>query len=213
MGGQLIAFAKEDCDRCKMKTQKDLIRIFAAVLLACLTSSPLLAAEEATDPAMESAPVIVDATELIAVLSPTEGNQTSGVVTFKPVEKGKVEVSAKITGLNPNSKHAIHIHQYGDLTSKDGKSAGDHYNPMGHPHALPDKEIRHAGDFGNLEADASGNATLELTVDNLSLAGRLSPIIGRTVVVHAKPDDGSQPTGNAGDRIAVGVIGVKNPKG
>jgi Cu-Zn family superoxide dismutase len=134
------------------------------------------------------------------------------VVTFKPVEKGKVQVLAKITGLAPNSKHAIHIHQYGDLTSKDGKSAGEHYNPMGHQHALPDQEMRHAGDFGNLEADASGNATLELTVDNLSLAGRMSPIIGRAVVVHAKPDDGSQPSGNAGDRLAVGVIGVKNPK-
>jgi superoxide dismutase, Cu-Zn family len=194
-----------------MRTKARLSSILASLILTI--SPPLLSiAEEPVDEAMESSPVIVDATELIAVLSPTEGNQTTGVVTFKPADKGKVEIEARLTGLLPNSKHAIHIHQYGDLTSKDGKSAGDHYNPMHHPHALPDKENRHAGDFGNLESDQNGNADFKLTVDNISLAGRLSPIIGRAVVVHAKVDDGSQPTGNAGDRIAIGVIGVKNPK-
>jgi superoxide dismutase, Cu-Zn family len=189
-------------------------RIFSTLAILSLTFGvPLLSsAKEPVDEAMESSPVIVDATELVAVLSPTEGNQTTGVITFKPVDKGQVEIEAKLTGLPPNSKHAIHIHQYGDLTSKDGKSAGDHYNPMHHPHALPDKEIRHAGDFGNLESDESGNANFKLTVDNISLAGRLNPIIGRGVVVHAKVDDGSQPSGNAGDRLAVGVIGVRNPK-
>ena len=195
-----------------MNIQRNLAGILAAITFATVPLLQSHAAEEATDDAMASAPVIVDATELVAVLSPTEGNQAAGVVTFKSAGKGKVEVNANLTGLTPNSKHAIHIHQYGDLTSKDGKSAGDHYNPLGHEHGLPDKKIRHAGDFGNLEADASGNATMLLVVDNISLAGRLSPIIGRGVVVHAKPDDGSQPSGNAGDRIAVGVIGVRNPK-
>jgi Cu-Zn family superoxide dismutase len=194
-----------------MRTNARLFSILATLSLT-ISAPSLSIAEEPVDEAMESSPVIVDATELVAVLSPTEGNQTTGVVTFKPVEKGRVEIEAKLTGLPPNSKHAIHIHQYGDLTSKDGKSAGDHYNPMHHPHALPDKENRHAGDFGNLESDENGNANFKLTVDNISLAGRLSPIIGRGVVVHAKLDDGSQPSGNAGDRIAVGVIGVRNPK-
>ncbi len=177
-----------------------------------LSTGVFLRAEKTTDEAMETAPVIVDATELIAVVSPTEGNQTSGLVTFRSLEDGKVQIEAKLAGLPPNSKHAIHIHQYGDLTSKDGKSAGDHYNPMHHQHALPNVEERHAGDFGNLESDQNGQANFKLTVDNISLAGRLNPIIGRSVVVHAKPDDGSQPSGNAGDRVAVGVIGVKNPK-
>lgn len=195
----------------EMRTNARLFSILATLILT-ISAPSLSIAEEPVDEAMESSPVIVDATELVAVLSPTEGNQTTGVVTFKPVEKGRVEIEAKLTGLPPNSKHAIHIHQYGDLTSKDGKSAGDHYNPMHHPHALPDKENRHAGDFGNLESDENGNANFKLTVDNISLAGRLSPIIGRGVVVHAKLDDGSQPSGNAGDRIAVGVIGVRNPK-
>jgi len=195
-----------------MNIQRNLAGTLAAITFATVPLWQPHAAEEVTDDAMASAPVIVDATELVAVLSPTEGNQAAGVATFKSAGKGKVEVKANLTGLTPNSKHAIHIHQYGDLTSKDGKSAGDHYNPLGHEHGLPDKKIRHAGDFGNLEADASGNATMVLVVDNISLAGRLSPIIGRGVVVHAKPDDGGQPSGNAGDRIAVGVIGVRNPK-
>ena len=194
----------------EMRTNARLSSILASLIFAL--GPPLLLGKEPVDEAMESSPVIVDATELVAVLSPTEGNQTTGVVTFRSVDKGHVEIDAQLTGLSPNSKHAIHIHQYGDLTSKDGKSAGDHYNPMHHPHALPDKENRHAGDFGNLESDQNGNANFKLTVDNISLAGRLNPIIGRGVVVHAKPDDGSQPTGNAGDRLAVGVIGVRNPK-
>jgi superoxide dismutase, Cu-Zn family len=200
------------CKLIHMKTDAVLAGIFAALALTTVAFTPPLRAEKTTDEVMDTAPVIVDATELIAVLSPTEGNQTAGIVTFRSVDEGKVEIEAKITGLPPNSKHAIHIHQFGDLTSKDGTSAGDHYNPMGHQHALPDKKERHAGDFGNLESDQSGNANFKLVVDNISLAGRLSPIIGRGVVVHAKPDDGSQPSGNAGDRIAVGVIGVRNPK-
>lgn len=195
-----------------MKLRPKLTEILITTILAMAPLSQALPAEKTTDEVISSAPVIVDATELVAVLLPTQGNQTAGVVTFRRVGEGKVEVDAKLTGLTPNSKHAIHIHQYGDVTSKDGKSAGDHYNPMGHQHGLPDKEDRHAGDFGNLDADQSGNATMKLVVDNISLAGRLSPIIGRAVVVHAKPDDGSQPSGNAGDRIAVGVIGVRNPK-
>ncbi len=195
-----------------MKKETKLAWIVTVLVLTTGSLIPSLLAEKVTDEAMDSAPVIVDATELVAVLSPTVGNQAAGVVIFKSVDEGKVEVEAKLSGLTPNSKHAIHIHQYGDLTSKDGKSAGDHYNPMDHQHALPDKKNRHAGDFGNLDSDQSGNASFKLIVDNISLAGRLNPIIGRGVVVHAKPDDGSQPSGNAGDRIAVGVIGVRNPK-
>ncbi len=191
---------------------KSHVTLSGIIMALVLTTGVFLRAEKTTDEAMETAPVIVDATELIAVLSPTEGNQTSGVVTFRSLDDGKVQIEAKLAGLPPNSKHAIHIHQYGDLTSKDGKSAGDHYNPMHHQHALPNVEERHAGDFGNLESDQNGQANFKLIVDNISLAGRLNPIVGRSVVVHAKPDDGSQPSGNAGDRVAVGVIGVKNPK-
>ncbi len=147
--------------------------------------------------------------EAVAVMHPTQGNKAHGTVRF--VQAGeKVKVTATLMGLTPGAMHAIHVHQFGDCSSPDGMSAGGHYNPEGHPHALPTKEMRHAGDLGNLQADSEGKANYEITVDNISVAGVKNPIIGRAVIVHAKQDDGSQPVGNAGGRIACGVIGVAN---
>lgn len=150
-------------------------------------------------------------TGLAAVIMPTEGNEAHGIVTFTSGEDGKVTVRARVRGLTPNSKHGFHIHEFGDARSDDGSSAGGHYNPEGHDHALPNGEARHAGDLGNLEADEQGNAQLTLTVDNISLCCGKAPILGRGLVVHAKPDDGGQPTGNAGSRIGMGVIGIAQP--
>ncbi|MCO6458789.1 MAG: superoxide dismutase family protein [Pirellulaceae bacterium] len=147
------------------------------------------------------------AMKAVCVVLPTEGNKCRGTVTFEAAGEGKVKVMAKISGLNANQKHAIHVHEFGDITDLSGKSAGGHYNPEGHPHGLPPAKDRHAGDLGNLEADANGNATYTLMVDNISVAGK-NPILGRAIVIHAKPDDGGQPVGNAGDRIGFGVIGV-----
>ncbi len=149
--------------------------------------------------------------QAVAVLHPTAGNTCHGEIRFTQVGD-QVKVVADIEGLTPGQKHAIHIHQYGDCQAANGTSAGGHYNPEGYPHGLPNQERRHAGDLGNLQADANGKAHLELTVDNISVAGMKNPIIGRGIIVHAKPDDGGQPTGNAGARIACGVIGIANPK-
>jgi Cu-Zn family superoxide dismutase len=147
-------------------------------------------------------------TKALSILRPTKDSSARGLVTFTQ-EGDKVKVVADVTGLQPNQKHAMHIHEFGDLRSDDGMSAGGHYNPEGHEHGLPDKHARHAGDLGNLTADASGNAHYEITVENISIAGK-NAILGRGVVVHAKVDDGGQPTGNAGGRIAVGGIGAMN---
>lgn len=144
----------------------------------------------------------------VAVMRPTKGNKTRGTVTFRVTKKG-VNIMAKIKGLTPSQKHAIHIHELGDIRASDGTGTGGHYNPEGHDHSLPDKsEKRHAGDLGNLQADAEGNATLKLTVNNISINGHKNPIAGRGVIIHAKPDDGGQPTGNAGPRISQGTIGI-----
>lgn len=148
---------------------------------------------------------------LVAVLSPCSGSSVEGTVTFTDLGDGRIQVEADVRGLEPNSSHAIHVHEFGDIRSPDGKSAGGHYNPEKHDHALPKKAERHAGDLGNLEADAAGHAHYVLTVDNITLMGSMNPIIGRGVIVHAGEDDGGQPTGNAGGRIAAGVIGVLNP--
>lgn len=151
-----------------------------------------------------------DVKELVAVMVPTAGNTTAGTITFEQ-QGDKVKVVANISGLQPGQQHAFHIHEWGDLRSDDGTATGGHYNPEGHDHGLPDQEHRHAGDLGNLQADDAGNATYEITVDNLSLGGGKNPIVGRAVIIHAKPDDGGQPTGNAGARISHGVIGVAKP--
>ncbi len=151
-----------------------------------------------------------DSTECVAVLSPTAGNTASGIVTFTQEADG-LTVEADIQGLTANQKHAIHIHQYGDIRLMDGKGTGGHYNPEGHPHALPSTAARHGGDLGNLTADGSGHAQYKIKVDNVSLFGHDNWIVGRGVIVHAKVDDGGQPTGNAGARIAQGVIGIVKP--
>lgn len=148
--------------------------------------------------------------EAVCVLHATAGNSAKGVVRFIKNDDRTVTVIADIEGLSPNGTHAIHIHQFGDCSSPDGKSAGGHYNPQGHSHALPDTDQRHAGDLGNLVADADGKAHYEIVVSNICIVGHRNPILGRGVIVHAKADDGGQPTGNAGSRIACGVIGIAN---
>jgi superoxide dismutase, Cu-Zn family len=145
---------------------------------------------------------------LVAVMQPTKGNQTAGKVRFTQVPDG-VRIVADITGLVPGQKHAIHIHEFGDIGAEDGSAAGGHYNPGGHPHGAPGSEHHHAGDLGNLTADAAGNAHYELVMKELSLCCGKMPVIGRSVIIHAKEDDlTSQPAGNAGPRIAQGVIGA-----
>ncbi|MFZ7124718.1 MAG: superoxide dismutase family protein [Desulfobacterales bacterium] len=142
----------------------------------------------------------------VAVLHPTEGNRAGGKVMFSLEDDG-VRVKAEIEGLPPG-KHGFHIHEFGDCTAPDATSAGGHYDPEGHPHAGPDHKNRHMGDLGNLEADESGRAGYD-RVDNLLVLDGPKSIIGHAVIVHADEDDfTSQPTGNAGARLACGVIGI-----
>jgi len=149
------------------------------------------------------------ATKAIAVLSPTKGSTVSGTVTFTKVDGG-VKIVADVTGLTPG-QHGFHIHEFGDCSAPDATSAGGHFNPHHMQHGGPDATMRHAGDFGNLEADASGKAHYERVDTTISLDGADS-IIGRGAIVHASPDDlKTQPTGNAGARVACGAIGVAKP--
>jgi Cu-Zn family superoxide dismutase len=147
-------------------------------------------------------------TKAIAVLHSASGSKVMGTVTFTQAGD-TIQVVADITGLSPG-KHGFHIHEFGDCSAADASSAGSHFNPMKKPHGAPDAAERHAGDLGNLEADASGKAHLELKDSMLKLSGENS-ILGRSVIVHEKVDDWSQPTGNAGARQACGVIGVAKP--
>ncbi|MCC5879907.1 MAG: superoxide dismutase family protein [Idiomarina sp.] len=142
-----------------------------------------------------------------STIVPTEGNSAEGVVTFRRTGDG-IAVVAHIEGLEPNTRHGFHIHQYGDCTASDGSSAGGHFNPTGERHGGRHDDERHVGDLGNLESNDSGVASLEYIDDRLSMDGRYT-ILGRGVIVHAQADDyETQPTGDAGGRIGCGVIGV-----
>ena len=142
----------------------------------------------------------------ICVLTPTEGNNVKGIVTFTQKASG-ILIVADVEGLS-EGKHGFHIHEFGDISKLDGTSAGGHFNPDHKDHAGPDNEIRHAGDFGNIIADENGNAHYE-RVDSLISFKGINNIIGRAIIIHADEDDlVSQPTGDAGGRVAYGVIGI-----
>jgi Cu-Zn family superoxide dismutase len=139
-------------------------------------------------------------------LQPTTGNTTSGSASFSQVGD-KVHLVANISGLTPGQEHGFHVHEAGDCSSGDGMSAKGHFNPYGMPHGNPASAERHAGDMPALKADSSGNATIDTTLDVMSVKPGPASVVGRGLIVHASPDDyKTQPTGNAGARLACGVI-------
>jgi Cu-Zn family superoxide dismutase len=140
----------------------------------------------------------------IAKLKPTQGNKVEGTVTFYEAAKG-LRVVAHITGLTPG-EHGFHVHEHGDCSAPDASSAGGHFNPTSVPHGAPGAEQHHIGDLGNVNADAEGHVHLDKVFPFLTVAGENS-IVGRGLIVHAGRDDlTSQPTGDAGGRVACGVI-------
>jgi Cu-Zn family superoxide dismutase len=143
-----------------------------------------------------------------AKLAPTKDSKVSGLVTFEQLADG-VHVKAKVEGLTPGA-HGFHIHEKGDCSAPDGSSAGGHFNPTSAPHGNPSHAAKHSGDFGNITADAKGVATLDVKVPLAQLTlTEGSPVnaLNRGVIVHMAADDyTTQPTGNAGGRLACGVI-------
>jgi Cu-Zn family superoxide dismutase len=141
-----------------------------------------------------------------AQLQPTTGNATSGSVSF--VQKGnKVLVSGEIRGLKPNAEHGFHVHEKGDCSSGDGMSAGGHFNPTGAPHGVHGMGMHHTGDLPSLKADAGGIARFNFESGSLAVGSGVTDIVGKGLIVHRDPDDyKTQPTGNAGPRLACAVI-------
>ncbi len=123
-------------------------------------------------------------------------------------------IKGTVTGLEPGA-HGFHIHEFGDMS--DGcKSMGAHYNPDGVDHG--DLNEGHVGDLGNIKADEDGRADFTIKLNRIDLIGDRS-VVGRGIVVHADPDDlgkggdeESLKTGNAGDRLACGVITLRDTK-
>lgn len=141
----------------------------------------------------------------VATLEPTKGNTAAGTVTFQQ-DGDRVLVTAKVTGLTPNSEHGFHAHEKGDCSSGDGMSTAGHFNPDGKPHG-PQAADHHAGDMPALKADANGVAQASFELTGVTIGSGTMNLVGRGLIVHASPDDfKTQPTGNSGARIACGVI-------
>ena len=145
-------------------------------------------------------------TPAIAQLAPTTGNTASGRVTFMPLP-GKVLVQGEVRGLKPNAEHGFHVHERGDCSSGDGMSTGGHYNPSGAPHGRHGAGPHHAGDLPSLMADANGVARFSFESTTISVGSGPADVVGKGLIVHRDPDDyRTQPTGNAGPRLACAVI-------
>jgi superoxide dismutase, Cu-Zn family len=147
----------------------------------------------------------------VAVMMPMGDSGVSGSVTFEAKDEG-VQLRGRIRGLTPG-KHGFHVHEFGDLTdSREGMSAGDHFAPGNTQHGRPSDSQRHVGDLGNVTAGPDGVAVVDMFDRMLRLDGPHS-ILGRSLVVHRDEDKFTQPSGDAGPRVAIGVIGIAKPPG
>ncbi|MGN6113061.1 MAG: superoxide dismutase family protein [Luteimonas sp.] len=144
----------------------------------------------------------------VANLASASGSLVSGRLQVMSMGPNAVHIAGDIGGLAPGSSHGFHVHENGDCSAADASSAGGHFNPGAAPHGRMDDGPHHAGDIDNIVADAQGVAHVNMHVPGLTLGtGAANDVAGRAIIVHADPDDyASQPSGNAGKRLACGVI-------
>lgn len=178
-----------------------LIALSALGIAAC-SSTP-----EQPAPAPEAPVVQRDA---VVNLASASGSLVSGRLQVMTMGANAVHFTGDIGGLEPGSSHGFHVHEKGDCSAADASSAGGHFNPAGNPHGRMDEGAHHAGDIDNIIAGSDGVARVNMHVPGLTLGtGAANDVSGRAVVVHADPDDySSQPAGNAGKRVACGVITI-----
>jgi Cu-Zn family superoxide dismutase len=155
----------------------------------------------AVPPAEMTPPPAPAPTVAIAMLTTVKDGKDVGMLTFELGENNQITMTGEFNGL-PAGPRAIYVHEGGDC-----KKIGGHLNPTSAKHGPPASATRHAGDFGNIEVDKSGNATFSMVTDSLSFEpGRADTITGRTVVIHAKKDDKK---GSGGAPLACGVINLR----
>jgi Cu-Zn family superoxide dismutase len=149
------------------------------------------------------------AEKAIATLAPASGSQVSGEITIVPMGDG-VHLNGTVRGLPGKGDFGFHVHEKGDCSAPDASSAGGHFDPHGSPHGRAGTGPHHAGDMDNIASEA-GVATVDFHLSGATLGGgSADDIVGRALIVHEKADDyTSQPSGNAGARVACGVIQLK----
>ncbi len=182
------------------------------VLLAAASTLALAACGTTPSSPSSSAqaiPTTSTARQAVAVLASASGSLVSGSVTITPMDKG-LHLTGEIGGLPANGTQAFHVHEKGDCSAADACSAGAHFNPFNAAHGKAGSGTHHAGDMNNLTANAEGVAKVDVHVEGVTLGGgAVNDVAGRALVVHAAADDyASQPAGNAGARVACGIIKV-----
>lgn len=145
--------------------------------------------------------------EASATLTTADGTEV-GTVTFTADDMGGVTVSADLHDVEGDGMHGFHIHEGTECSAPTFESAGGHFNPESTDHACPPTTPRHAGDFGNVEI-TDGSGTLDADSDLISIEAGPNTVVGKAVILHSGEDDcTSQPSGNAGDRLACGIVTV-----
>lgn len=178
-----------------------LLAAACSLLAACASAPPAQVAK--------TAPASGSAREAVAILGSASGSLVSGKLVLVPMGDG-VHVTGQVGGLKPGDLRGFHIHEKGDCSAADASSAGGHFNPAVQAHGRAGQGAHHAGDTDNLVVDAKGVARVDTHVRGVTLGGgAANDIAGRAFIVHAAADDyATQPTGNAGARVACGVIRV-----
>ena len=176
------------------------------------TSCPRTRAKECSCSRVKS--ITEGETTVIAQCELQHSDAVKGSILFMQAPGTPTLIKGTITGLQPGD-HGFHIHEFGDM-SKGCESMGAHYNPDGVDHG--DENEGHVGDLGNITADDKGTASFSIRADRVDLIGERS-VVGRGIVVHADADDlgqggdeESKKTGNAGNRLACGVITLRATK-
>ncbi|QSX74392.1 superoxide dismutase family protein [Lysobacter arenosi] len=179
-------------------------------LLAATVVVAVAACSSAPKTKAPATPTAVSTAKAATVnLASASASLVSGKLSVVPMGDG-VHLTGEIGGFAPYSTHAIHIHEKGDCSAADASSAGGHFNPSASPHGKVDSGAHHGGDMNNIVADGEGVAKVNVHAKGVTLGGgAANDVAGKAVIVHASADDyKTQPTGNAGGRIACGVITV-----
>ena len=181
-----------------------LVALLPLALLAACNRAP-----EPTNTPPAAAPTAAPAMppKAHAVLTGASGKTVTGDINLAPTGDG-VMLTGTVDGLAPNSEHGFHVHEKGDCSAVDASSAGGHFNPDNTKHGNPTSGEHHLGDMPNIVSDAMGHAEVSATILGATLGdGGAHDLMGKAIIVHDKPDDyTSQPSGNAGARVACGVI-------
>ena len=149
-----------------------------------------------------------------ASLEAKSGSSVRGTVSFsETMMDGADAVQVTVNASNvPSGLHGFHVHEFGDCSAADASSAGGHFNPTNEAHGGPNSDPSHAGDFGNVAADESNRVSATYVLRGVNLGTGPNSIVGKAIILHEKPDDlVTQPTGNAGGRIACGIITLNRP--